>query len=87
MDMRDLYPVRSTLPDHMDWCDVGASLLPVDLFCRRLLDPGHIRVLMDRKLHMIDYFQMITFSSQDMGVISMKITTEMSELMVAPLVL
>ena len=28
MDMRDLYPVRSTLPDRMDWHDVGGITPP-----------------------------------------------------------
>ena len=59
----------------------------MDLVCHRLLDQGHTRVLMDRKLHRTDCFQMIMFSSQDMVVTSMKITTETSELAVDLLVL
>ena len=59
----------------------------MDPVCHRLLDQGHTRVLMDRKLHGTDCFQMIMFSSQDMVVISMKITTETSELVVVSLVL
>ena len=61
MDMRDLYPVRSGLPDCMEWRDVGGITPPRG---PRLWDQGHIRVPMVRWLCRTVCSQIIMFPSR-----------------------
>ena len=64
----------------------ASPLLVVPVY-HRLLDQGHIRVPMARKLHRTVYSQMIMFRFQVLVVTFMRITTELSELVVVSLVL
>jgi hypothetical protein len=59
----------------------------VDLFDHQLWDLGHIRVLMDHRLHRLESFQILTFSFRVTVVTSTRITTEMPEVVVVVVVL
>ena len=51
MDTRDLYPVRSALPDMVDWRDVGGTTHPVVPTGHRLLVQDLILAPLVHKLH------------------------------------
>ena len=87
MDTRNLYPVRSALPDMVDWRDVGASPHPVVLAGHRLLVQDLILAPMVHRLLRTVCSRMVTLNFQAMEVTSMRTTTELSELVVVPLVL
>ena len=87
MDTRDLYPVRSALPDMVDWRDVEASPHPVVPAGHRLLVQDLILAPMVHRLLRTVCFWMVTLNFQAMEVTSMRTTTELSKLVVVPLVL
>ena len=87
MDTRDLYPVRSALPDMVDWRDVGGITPPRGPVGHCLLVQDLILAPLVHKLLRIVCSRMIMLNFQAMEVTSMRTTTELSELVVIPLVL
>ena len=85
-DMRDLYPVRSALPDVMVWRDVGGITPPRGPRRPPSVVQDLILAPMVHKLREIFCSRMIMLSFQAVEVISTRTTTDRSELVVVSLV-
>ena len=87
MDTRDLYPVRSALPDMVDWHDVGGITPPRGPRRPPFVGQDLILVPLVHRLLRTVCSRMVTLNFQAMEVTSMRTTTELSELVVVSLVL